>query len=96
MFDSPIVANGDVGMTFGGKPEATRFYVSSNSFWSANGVVDSRPDFQQKPGGAESYTQLRIGDVLLSVPALAGGHTKPTRISRGRRSTPRTPPQRAQ
>lgn len=71
MFDSPIVGNGDVGITFGGPPEHTTFYGSSNSFWSANSVVDARPDYGAKPGGAESYTQVRIGDFQLEIPALA-------------------------
>ncbi len=71
MFDSPIVGNGDAGITFGGPPSQTTFYASSNSFWSANSVVDARPDFSEKPGGAESYTQVRIGDWSLEVPALA-------------------------
>ena len=70
MFDSPIVGNGDVGVTFGGPPSMTTFYASSNSFWSANQQVDARPSFSAKPGGAESYTQVRIGDVKLAVPAL--------------------------
>jgi hypothetical protein len=60
MFDSPIVANGDAGLTFGGPPEHTTFYASSNSFWSANQVVDAPPQYAQHPGGAESYTQVRI------------------------------------
>ena len=72
MFDSPIVGNGDAGITFGGPPNATTFYAASNSFWSANQQVDARPNFQQKPGGAESYTQVRHGDFRLSVPSLRG------------------------
>ena len=71
MFDSPIVGNGDAGVTFGGPPSLTTFYASSNSFWSSNQQVDARPNFNSKPGGSESYTQVRIGDVKLAVPALA-------------------------
>ena len=72
MFDSPIVANGDAGVTFGGPPSLTTFYASSNSFWSANQNVDARPNFQDKPGGSESYTQVRVGDFKLGVPSLNG------------------------
>ena len=75
MFDSPIVGNGDVGITFGGPPEHTYFFGSSNSFWSANSVVDARPDYGAKPGGAESYTQVRIGDFQLEIPELASNST---------------------
>eukprot|EP01052_Picozoa_sp_SAG31_P001663 SAG31_NODE_56_length_29726_cov_41.443312_13_plen_163_part_00 len=109
MFDSPIVGNGDAGMTFGNPSHATKpqcnvtpkpcgshpgvfycpsnpapgqcdrghasspshttFWISSNSFWSSNQNVDARPNYNSKPGGSESYTQV-ISYFLVFVPTM--------------------------
>ena len=79
MFDSPLVGNGDAGMTFGGLPNSTVFYLSSNQFWSADSHVDNPPMSGTNVThqlGAESYTQVRIGDITLTAPALTAGTTR--------------------
>ncbi len=39
--DSPIIGNGDIGLTVSGPPEDQRYWISKNDFWKAG------PDFKQ-------------------------------------------------
>ena len=76
---SPVIGNGDVGVSFCGAANHTTFFLAANSFWAPNVAVDARPSalaavkpgMGAPPGGAESYVTARIGDISLLVPALS-------------------------
>jgi dienelactone hydrolase len=57
MPDGPLLGNGDVGVTMAGPPEAQRFHIGKNDFWTRH------------PGDAKVIT---VGTVTLSIPALKG------------------------
>ncbi len=57
MPDGPLLGNGDVGVVLAGPPEAQRFHIGKNDFWTRH------------PGDARVIT---VGAVTLSIPALQG------------------------
>ncbi len=57
MPDGPLLGNGDVGVVVAGPPQALRFHISKNDFWS------------RTPGDARILT---CGTVTLQAPELAG------------------------
>ena len=57
MPDGPLLGNGDVGVVLAGPPEAQRFHIGKNDFWT------------RTPGDAKVIT---VGTVRLSIPALQG------------------------
>jgi alpha-L-fucosidase 2 len=57
MPDGPLLGNGDVGVVLAGPPEAQRFHIGKNDFWT------------RTPGDAKVIT---VGAVKLSIPALQG------------------------
>jgi pimeloyl-ACP methyl ester carboxylesterase len=57
MPDGPLLGNGDVGVAMAGPPEAQRFHIGKNDFWTRH------------PGDARVIT---VGTVSLSIPALQG------------------------
>ncbi len=57
MPDGPLLGNGDVGVVLAGPPEALRFYIGKNDFWTRH------------QGDAKVIT---IGSLLLSFPTLEG------------------------
>ena len=57
MPDGPLLGNGDVGVVLAGPPEAQRFHLGKNDFWTRN------------PGDAKVIT---VGTVRLSILALRG------------------------
>lgn len=57
MPDGPLLGNGDVGVALAGPPEAQRFYIGKNDFWTRH------------PGNARVIT---VGSIKLSIPALQG------------------------
>ncbi len=57
MPDGPLLGNGDVGVAMAGPPEAQRFHIGKNDFWTRH------------PGNAKVIT---VGVVNLSMPALQG------------------------
>ncbi len=57
MPDGPLLGNGDVGVAMAGPPEAQRFHIGKNDFWT------------RQPGDAKVIT---VGAVTLSIPALQG------------------------
>ena len=59
MPDGPLLGNGDVGVVLGGPPEAQRFYLGKNDFWTRH------------PADARVIT---VGHVALNIPALAGAN----------------------
>ena len=57
MADGPLLGNGDVGVVLAGPPEAQRFYVGKNDFWTRH------------PGDARV---IHVGHLDLRIPALRG------------------------
>ena len=57
MPDGPLLGNGDVGVVVAGPPEAQRFYIGKNDFWT------------RTPGDAKVMT---VGSLELNIPALVG------------------------
>ena len=57
MPDGPLLGNGDVGVAMAGPPEAQRFHLGKNDFWT------------RTPGDAKVIT---LGTVELLIPALRG------------------------
>ena len=57
MPDGPLLGNGDVGVVLAGPPEAQKFYIGKNDFWT------------RTPGDAKVIT---VGRVELNIPALQG------------------------
>lgn len=57
MADGPLLGNGDVGVVLAGPPEAQRFYIGKNDFWTRH------------PANAKV---MNVGRVELSIPALQG------------------------
>jgi glycosyl hydrolase family 95 len=57
--DAPLLGNGDMGVAFGGPPEAPRFWLAKNDFW------------RLKSQYGESQPRL-FGGVDLAIPGLAG------------------------
>ena len=95
---SPLIGNGDVGVTFCGPANHTTFFLASNSFWAPNVDVDGRPSqltapkpgMGSPPGGQESYVTQRIGDLSLLVPALSQSSSYADRTPTTPRSTHRS------
>lgn len=57
MPDGPLLGNGDVGVVLAGPPEAQRFHIGKNDFWTST------------PGQAKVIT---VGRLDLDIPALRG------------------------
>ncbi|MCX6887596.1 MAG: hypothetical protein NTX27_21460, partial [Verrucomicrobia bacterium] len=57
MPDGPLLGNGDVGVVLAGPPEAQRFHIGKNDFWTRH------------PGNASIIT---VGTVSLFIPELQG------------------------
>ena len=57
MPDGPLLGNGDVGVALAGPPEAQRFHIGKNDFWTRH------------QGDAKVIT---VGSIKLSIPALQG------------------------
>jgi hypothetical protein len=63
MPDGPLLGNGDVGVVLAGPPEAQRFHIGKNDFWTA---------FQGPPNAQVQSKVLTVGRLELEIPELRG------------------------
>jgi hypothetical protein len=63
MPDGPLLGNGDVGIVLAGTPDAQRFYIGKNDFWT---------NFQGDPNTTVQSKIITVGRLELEIPALQG------------------------
>ena len=63
MPDGPLLGNGDVGIVLAGTPDAQRFYIGKNDFWT---------NFQGDPNAHSQSKIITVGRLELEIPALQG------------------------
>lgn len=63
MPDGPLLGNGDVGVVLAGPPEAQRFHIGKNDFWT---------NFQGDPRTHVQSKVITVGRLELAIPALQG------------------------
>ena len=63
MPDGPLLGNGDVGIVMAGTPEAQRFFIGKNDFWT---------NFQGNPRAHVQSKVITVGRLELEIPALQG------------------------
>ena len=63
MPDGPLLGNGDVGVVLAGPPEAQRFHIGKNDFWTT---------FQGPPNAQVQSKVLTVGRLELEIPELRG------------------------
>jgi alpha-L-fucosidase 2 len=77
--DAPLLGNGDIGVSIGGHPDETTFYVCKNDFWVQAHVGETPEQRMERllshDGDRERRTGTRIiplGHIDLQIPAMAG------------------------
>ncbi|OCT15171.1 hypothetical protein A8709_13790 [Paenibacillus pectinilyticus] len=76
MPDSPLLGNGDVGVTIGGNPEEQIFYMGKNDFWAQPSLGETeeqrRDRLLNEDGRRTGAHIMTVGQITLQIPKLAG------------------------